>query len=513
MAFPLSWVPRTLLSPIQNYPEFLLAIACFLILSRLSSRQSRLPVTWPVVGMLPSVLGNCDRLHDWITDVLRLSGCTFVLKGPWSSFGDVIMTCDPANVNHVFTANFANYPKGGDFAKIFGVLGNGIFNADGKSWAFQRKKAHGLIASPKFREFVANSTRDKLESSLIPLLDHLSHEGKEFDLQDVFLRLTFDTTAMFVFGIDPGCLSIEFPTLAFAKAMDDAEEILFYRHIAPKGWQNIEKRFNFGHHKKMERAKKVIDKCIAQYISIKRKLTNDGDDLLTSYLDCQAEVGKDGAAFENFLRDTAFNFMVAGRDTTSSALTWFFYLLSKNPHVEAKIVQELKLHAPKNPSFPSSTQLREMTYLHAALCESLRLYPPVPFEHKEASSHDVLPSGIEISPRRRLLLSLYAMARVEGIWGKDCMEFKPERWLSESGRIRHEPSYKFLTFNSGPRTCLGKDMAMMQLKAVAAAMVSRFQIRVANDFVVKPKLSIILHMKGGLKVTVKKREGYSGFHI
>ena len=97
------------------------------------------------------------------------------------------------------------------------------------------------------------------------------------------------------------------------------------------------------------------------------------------------------------------------------------------------------------------------------------------------------------------------MGRMEGVWGKDCLEFKPERWISERGTLRHEPSYKFLSFNCGPRTCLGKDMAFAQMKTVATAMICNFNIELVEGHKVKPKQSIILHMKNGLMIKIKQK--------
>nr|CAD1843067.1 unnamed protein product [Ananas comosus var. bracteatus] len=482
---------QQLLSFLRTHPELLVSVFCFLLLRRLSrgrgsgDHDCRLPTNWPVAGMIPGVLVNMERLHEWSTDLLRRTGCTFVFKGPWLNTVDVLITCDPANMRHVFTSNFPNYPKGAEFAKIFDVLGNGIFNADMESWSFQRKKAHLVMSGPKFRAFVEASTKEKLEKGLVPVLGHLADKGEVFNLQDVFLRLTFDTTYNFVFGVDPASLAVNFPTDPFAKAMDEVEEILFYRHVIPRAWLKLQKWLNIGDHRHMRAAQGTIDQCIAHIISARRESKNTTaagaatDDILSAYLDSRDEFDGSDAAFYKFLRDSTLNFMVAGRDTTSSALTWFFWSLAQNPHVEKMILQELRSLAPRNPSFPTSAELRDMVYLHAALCESLRLFPPVPFEHKAPDGGDM---------------------------GKDCLEFKPERWISSSGKLRYEPSYKFPAFNSGPRTCLGRDLAFTQMKAVVAAVVTNFRFEVAQGFVVKPRLSIILHMRNGLKVRVRKRD-------
>jgi cytochrome P450 len=85
------------------------------------------------------------------------------------------------------------------------------------------------------------------------------------------------------------------------------------------------------------------------------------------------------------------------------------------------------------------------------------------------------------------------------------MEFKPERWVSERGNTIHVPSYKFIAFNTGPRSCLGKDLSFIQMKMVAATLLQNFHIKVVEGHPVTPKLSFVLHMKHGLEVKVTKR--------
>jgi cytochrome P450 len=64
---------------------------------------------------------------------------------------------------------------------------------------------------------------------------------------------------------------------------------------------------------------------------------------------------------------------------------------------------------------------------------------------------DVMPSGHEGCSRDIVLISIYSKGRMEAVWGPDCQEYMPERWLSEDGRqLRYVPSHKFLAFNSGP---------------------------------------------------------------
>ncbi|KAM3316405.1 hypothetical protein ACQJBY_034484 [Aegilops geniculata] len=501
----------------------LLSLLCFFVFYYRHLQSKKIskaePTEWPILGHLFGMVANLSHFHDWATGILAGTRYNFEARAGITGVR-FFVTCDPANVRHIFTSNFANYPKGDEFAEIFDVFGDGIFNADGESWRRQRAKSQLIMAGPRFRAFSALYSRDKMERSLLPFLAHAAEDGTPCDLHDVFLRLTFDMTCNLVFGVDPGCLQIGLPVVPFARAMDDVLETLFLRHIISPACWKLMYRYEVGTERKMAAARRTIDRFAADTIAKRRADHKVGDEGVTDSSDMLSSFICNGDASEysdEFLRDTTVNLLLAGRDTTGAALSWFFYLLSKNPRVEQKILDELAPIASRKKKKLDGmvvfdvSELSGMVYLHAALCECLRLYPSVPFEHKAAVADDVLPSGHEMKAGDKILIFSYCMARMEGVWGKDCMEFRPERWVTADGKLRYEPSYKFISFNAGPRTCLGKEMAFVQMKTAAAAVLWNFAVKTVPGHVVEPKLSIILHMKNGLAVTVKRRN-LAGVH-
>jgi long-chain fatty acid omega-monooxygenase len=58
----------------------------------------------------------------------------------------------------------------------------------------------------------------------------------------------------------------------------------------------------------------------------------------------------------------------------------------------------------------------------------------------------------------------YSMGRMEYNWGPDAVQFWPERWINEDGAFRNASPFKFTAFQAGPRICLGKDSAYLQMK-------------------------------------------------
>ncbi|KAK7850504.1 cytochrome p450 86a1 [Quercus suber] len=123
-------------------------------------------------------------------------------------------------------------------------------------------------------------------------------------------------------------------------------------------------------------------------------------------------------------------------------------------------------------------EAKRLVYLKAALAETLCLYPSVLEDFKYVVSNDVLLDGTFVPTSSTVTCSIYSVGRMKRIWGEDCMEFKPERWLAgEEDRIETpKDEYKFLAFNAGPRTCLGKDLAYLQMKSVASTVLLRYQL-------------------------------------
>ncbi|XP_061372297.1 alkane hydroxylase MAH1-like [Gastrolobium bilobum] len=495
--------------------EFLVAVLLF-VLIHFWWLNRHTPITkWPILGMLPSVLLNASTIHDYANSVLKHHGGNFMFEGPWLTNMNFFVTSDPMNVQHITTTKFENYGKGNDFRDIFEILGDGIFRSDSELWKYNRTILHSIFKQPSFQFFIYKTIQKKVEHSLLPVLDHAWKEGMQVDLQDVFQRLTFDNICSLVLGFDPNCLSIEFPNVACEKAFNEAEDALLYRHIMPRCLWKLLKWLQVGKEKKLKESQKIIDKMLYEEIISKRKMLGGGtgsstlaDESGLNLLNALAnEIGK-GKIDDKFLRDTAVNLLAAGRDTISAGLSWFFWLVSTHPFVEAKILEEIRENLPETEGDWKDLgveSLNRLVYLHAAISEALRLYPPIPFEHKCALKSDILPSGHRINSNTMITYSLYSMGRVEEIWGEDCLKFRPERWISNRGEIIHVPSYKFIAFNAGPRSCLGKNISFTQMKTVAVALLLNYHIHVMEGHPIIPGVSVVLHMKHGLKIMLTKR--------
>ncbi|XP_050276428.1 cytochrome P450 86B1-like isoform X2 [Quercus robur] len=414
------------------------------ILQRLTNKG---PMLWPVMGILPSVFLHINNIYDWITRSFIKAGGTFHFRGMWMDGYYGIMTIVPSNIEYMLKTKFKNFPKGRHYIeRFYDLLGNGIFNADDQLWKEQRRFATSEMHSSRFVEYSFQTMQDLVHQKLLKLLEKLVESGDSFDLQEVLLRFTFDNICTAALGIDPGCLALDLPEIPFAKAFEEATEFTLLRFLVPSFVWKVMRLLGVGYEKRLKKAIKIVNDFSEKIVTdrknelVKFGSLNDHSDLLSR-------------------------------------------LIEDSDQVE---------------------ELRKMVYLQAALSESLRLYPSVPFDFKEVIEDDVFPDGTMIKKGSQVFYSIYSMARMESIWGKDCLEFKPERWLKD-GQFVSENQFKYVVFNAGPRLCLGKKFAYVQMKMVAASILLRYEVKVVEGHKVDPKLTTTLYMKHGLLVTIKPR--------
>lgn len=497
--------------------------AAYFVWFRFIRRSLRGPRVWPILGSLPGLIQNAHCMHDWIADNLRSCGGTYqtcIFAIPFLAWkqGLVTVTCDPRNLEHILKVRFDNYPKGPTWQAVFhDLLGEGIFNSDGDTWLFQRKTAALEFTTRTLRQAMARWVSRAIKLRFCPILKAAQVECKPVDLQDLLLRLTFDNICGLAFGKDPHTLSPGLPENSFAAAFDRATEASLQRFILPEFIWKLKRWLRLGMEVSLSQSLKHVDDYMTNVINTRKlELLSQQkggplhDDLLSRFMK------KKESYTDEFLQHVALNFILAGRDTSSVALSWFFWLVGQSPRVEEKILVELCSVLMETRGNDTSKWLEEplvfeevdrLIYLKAALSETLRLYPSVPQDSKHVISDDLLPDGTFVPAGSSITYSIYSAGRMKYIWGEDSLEFRPERWISQDGQ-KFEPhdQFKFVAFNAGPRICLGKDLAYLQMKSIAAAVLLRHRLTVAPGHKVEQKMSLTLFMKYGLKVNVHQRD-------
>ncbi|KAL6613804.1 hypothetical protein ACP70R_036074 [Stipagrostis hirtigluma subsp. patula] len=355
------------------------------------------------------------------------------------------------STDNLLRANFPNYVKGTRFAVPFSdLLGRGIFLADGRLWSLQRKLASYAFSSRALRRFSGRVLRAHLHHGLLPFLAGAADSARLcLRRRGIIARRHED----------------------FFKAFDDAVEISLARMFHPTTavWR-VMRLANVGSERRLREAIGVIDEYVMAMIESEQLHGNRNDDeqnLLSRFAVAMEEDGGSelGAMFDSpeskrrFLHDVVVSFVLPGKGSTSSALTWFFWLLAANPRCERRVHEEASRHEDDRGADGDGDgyeELKGMHYLHAAITEAMRLYPPVPINSRVAAAADVLPDGTAVHAGWFADYSAYAMGRMPRLWGDDCREFRPERWLDDVGEFVAADAARYPVFHAGPGRAPGR---------------------------------------------------------
>ncbi|KAJ6315362.1 hypothetical protein OIU78_018784 [Salix suchowensis] len=462
-------------------------LICFFRSTSHPPTKTPCPESYPIIGILPSLLRNRHRFHDWIADMLSKTPSSTLQVNNFLNLSHTICTANPVNIEHLLVTNFSNYIKGSRYLDFLQeLLGHGIFNVDGHLWTVQRKIASHEFNTKSLKHFVSDVVKSELSKSLMPNLFKACDHGLIIDMQEVLQDFTFTNICKVAFGVDPGSVS----SLNFSKAFDDAAEIGFSRFMAPLPalWK-LQRSLNIGSEKRLKEAVKVINEFALEVIKSR-----------------QEQDGGKKSRFAVKIYGVEFWHGIPRSRTQKDVLERHNHKLSK-------------YHRPPSPPATASKarifsyeELKNFHYLHAALSESMRLFPPVPINSRTTVEDDILPDGTCVKKGWFADYSAYAMGRMERVWGQDCREFKPERWLDRDGVYQPFDQFRYPVFHCGPRMCLGKQMAYIQMKAIAAAVMHEFEIlpvdggATARKMASPPyRLSMVLKMRGGLPVRLKRR--------
>ncbi len=192
-------------------------------------------------------------------------------------------------------------------------------------------------------------------------------------------------------------------------------------------------------------------------------------------------------------------FLFAGHDTSASLIGWTLYELARHPKVAQQLVDELTA----SPAAASELiDLEKFPYLKAVLNESLRLHPPVPSNARKSTvartfhwtDHAGIAHDAHIPAGTALMVNFLSMA-----WNPDTFpnpqKFDPDRFMDENVNAARHP-YAFVPFGGGPRRCIGEKLALLEVRTVIVALLSKYRFESLEEAV--PEQSTTLSSRNGL---------------
>lgn len=418
-------------------------------------------------------IGSTEDSLERMERCFHQLGDTFRVHAPGRR-SETWVICNPEDVKRVLVSNHRNYTKGVGLDRVRILLGNGIMVSEGEFWRRQRRMIQPAFhrrVIERFATVVAAANRRHLTR-----WDALARSGATLNLTADMSELTLDIVLNAIFGEDLERLRDEHGDNPFAV-------------VTREPARNLQFAFRF-----RSLARLVVE--------IVRRRQQDADDRHFDFVTMlmSARDGDTGEPMsERELVDEIMTLVVAGHETTASALNWTWYLLAGHPEVEAKLHAELDARGELQDL--SLKTMESLTYVQQVIHEALRLYPPGWLITRRSIGPDRI-GGFELPAGADVFLSPYLLHRHPAHW-QDPDEFRPERFTAEAEAARHR--YAYIPFVAGPRHCVGETFALYEMAMHLQDTARRFRLRHRDDGPIELEALINLRTKRDLYVTVERR--------
>jgi enediyne biosynthesis protein E7 len=428
--------------------------------------------TDPPLADLQFDVGSTDDSLERMTELFRTHGDTYRVFVPArGSYTYVIH--HPDDVKRVLVANHRNYTKGVGLDRVKILLGKGLMTSEGELWKRQRYMMQPFFHRRVVTEFA--SVLGQANDRFIARWEAISARGEPVNLTDEMSELTLEIVLRSIIGRDLDRLSGELGTNPFEVVTKDSG-------------RNLQFAFKF----------RSLTKLIAGLIARRRAGGEEHFDFLAMLL---AARDKDSGAPmpDRELIDEVLTLIVAGHETTASALNWTWYLISQHPQVEARLHAEVDAAA--EAVAPGLAQMEALPYAQAVINEALRLYPPGWLLSRRTIEADEL-GGYAVPPGTNVLLPLYLLHRHPGFWSEP-EAFRPERFAADQEGTR--PRFAYMPFAAGPRHCIGETLAIYEMLMHLYKLARHYRLRYVPDKPLELEAQINLRTRHPLHMKLERR--------
>ena len=395
-------------------------------------------------------------LADEVLDISFETDALSALSRMFATHGDAFRVFSPAlgreiwvlshpdHVRHVLVDGHANFTKGIGIERVAILLGNGLMTSEGETWRAQRK-----MVQPSFHRRIIATWMPHLHAANAALAakwEAAARAGRPVNVTQDMSEVTLDVVLRALFGDDLDRLRTSTGENPFALLAEDTD-------------RNLAFAYKF----------RQLGKLILADVARRRRENVRHNDIVSLLLDARDRQSGEPMG-ERALIDEIMTLIIAGHETTASALNWFWYLLGEAPGVATRLHAEIDGTGFASPAYDDLAQL---PFTRRALDETLRLYPPGWLLTRRAIAREdfggyALPAGTDI------LISPYLVQRHPAFWSAPD-RFDPDRFTADETRGRNR--FVYLPFGLGPRACIGEHLALVEMHTHVAMLARRFELQ------------------------------------
>lgn len=403
------------------------------------------------------------------------------LMGLYGEFGDlyrffnpttnsnVYVLSHPEHAKQVLITNYKNYVKGFGIDRVKILLGEGIMTSEGDFWHRQRR-----MIQPAFHRTVLSRFLPMVRDENLALRDAWSRvvaAGGTVNVDDDMSVMTLGLVLDSIFSEDLSRIVAEHGSNPFLLVTEESA-------------RNLQFAARF----------RALGGVIQDTIDRRRREDRRPFDLLSMLIDARDRTTGE-AMNDRQLLDEVMTLIIAGHETTASALTWTWYLLSRHPDAAARMQREVRSLPDDMPM--SVDTLQQLGYTRQVIEESLRLYPPGWLLTRKAVAADEI-GGYTIDAGSHVFVSPYMVHRNPAFW-PDPERFDPERFATGADEGRHMCAY--IPFGAGPRRCIGEQLALLEMQIHFFVMAREFELAYLGDAppALEPQVNLrpreVIHMR------------------
>jgi cytochrome P450 len=374
---------------------------------------------------------------------------------------------NPGAIRHVLVDNYENYTRTpASFRVLRPVLGEGLLIAEGRAWKHQRR-----TLAPAFTPRAVMTLVPHMVAATDETIAKLkAASNAPVNLREAMQRMTLEIAGrtMFSFGMDRHGAALRDFVMEYGERLARPHVLDL---LLPLSWPSPQ---DFARARFRKRWTQFVGMLMAERRAAGKNEgapLNDLFDLMNAARDPET-----GAAFtDEQLGDQVATMILAGHETTATALFWSLYLLALDPATQEELAAEVK-----GASVNGALDLDRLKFTRAVVDETMRLYPPAFLILRAAAAPDMI-AGIPVKKNDIVLVAPWLLHRHEKLW-QDPNAFIPSRFMTGTPPDR----FAYLPFGVGARVCIGAHFALVEATLALAKMIGAFRVDLVDREPVMP---------------------------
>lgn len=374
----------------------------------------------------------------------------------------------PDSIRHVLVDNYENYVRTPAAIRVLRpVLGEGLLIAEGRAWKHQRR-----TLAPAFTPRAVATLVPHMVAATDETIAKLgAASGGPVDLREAMQRMTLEIAGrtMFSFGMDRHGAALRDFVMEYGERLARPH---FLDLLLPLSWPSPQ---DFSR----ARFRKRWTRFVAMLMAERRAAgKNEGApprdlfDLMTAARDPET-----GDAFtDEQLGDQVATMILAGHETTATALFWSLYLLALDPDTQEQLAAEVK-----GADISDASDIERLKFTRAVVDETMRLYPPAFLIARAAAAPDTI-AGMPVKKNDVVLIAPWLLHRHEKLW-RDPNAFIPSRFMPPAPP---PDRFAYLPFGVGARVCIGSHFALIEATLALAKIIATFRVELVDQAPVMP---------------------------